>query len=51
MVSVACYHEPYYPEDPEQEDPLTEFGAVGGEILNMDPVKTVALWDAELSGI
>jgi hypothetical protein len=46
MVSVARYHEPYYPEDPEQDDPLTEFGAVRGEILSMDPSKTVALRDA-----
>jgi hypothetical protein len=46
MVSVACYHEPYYPEDPEQDDPLTEFGGVRGEILSMDPSKTVALRDA-----
>jgi hypothetical protein len=46
MTSVARYHEAYFPEDPEQEDSLTEFGAIGREIPKVDPAKTAALWDA-----
>jgi hypothetical protein len=46
MTSVAHYHEACFPEDPNGEDPLAEFGAVGGEILNFDPARAAALWDA-----
>jgi hypothetical protein len=46
MTSVARYHESFFPEDPNGEDPLAEFGAVGGEILNFDPARAAALRDA-----
>jgi hypothetical protein len=46
MTLVARYHESYFPEDPNGEDPLAEFGAVGGEILNFDPARAAALRDA-----
>jgi hypothetical protein len=44
-VSVARYHKAYFPQDPMQEDVLTEFGAVGGELPNRDPCQTAALQD------
>jgi hypothetical protein len=46
MTSVARYHESYFPEDPNGEDPLAEFGAVGREIPNFDPARAAALRDA-----
>jgi hypothetical protein len=46
MTSVVCYHEACFPEDPNGEDPLVEFGAVGGEIPNFDPARAAALRDA-----
>ncbi|KAJ7301877.1 hypothetical protein DFH08DRAFT_978395 [Mycena albidolilacea] len=46
MTSVARYHESYFPEDPNREDPLAEFGPVGGEIPNFDPARAAALRDA-----
>jgi hypothetical protein len=37
ITSVACYHDIGYPEDPTQEDPLAEFGAVNRELPDRDP--------------
>jgi hypothetical protein len=43
MTSVVRYHESCFPEDPNGEDPLAEFGAVGGEIPNCDPARAAVL--------
>jgi hypothetical protein len=45
MTLVVCYHETCFPEDFTQEDPLAEFGAVGGEIPNINPTRAATLRD------
>ncbi|KAF7334343.1 hypothetical protein MSAN_02379200 [Mycena sanguinolenta] len=46
IVSVARYHAPYNPEADDEEDPLLEFGAMGGVLPGMDAATSDLLRDA-----
>jgi hypothetical protein len=46
ITLVVRYHEACFTEDFTQEDPLAEFGAVGGEIPNINPTRAATLRDA-----